>query len=87
MPFDYGRSIFFRIFSYINPAEKATLGKVRVLYQDMYDWAMKKYGAIPFRHRRDPMALTKTGGYQLLLRAIKETVDPNNIMNPGVGIF
>jgi glycolate oxidase len=87
MPFDYGRAIFFRIFTYIDPREKETLNRVGKLYQDMYDLAAKKYGAIPFRHRRDPRWLNRLGGYQLLLRSIKEIVDPNNIMNPGVGIF
>lgn len=87
MPFDYGRAMFFRIFSWVNPLDKELLGKVGTLYPDMYKWAMKKYGAIPFRHRRDPNILALTGGYQTLLRAIKKTIDPNNIMNPGVAIF
>ena len=87
MPFDYGRAMFFRIFSWVNPQDKELIANVGVLYQDMYKWAMKKYGATPFRHRRDPNILNMTGGYQTLLRAIKNLVDPNNIMNPGVGIF
>lgn len=87
MPFDYGRGMFFRIFSWVNPQDKELLVKVGTLYQDMYKWAMKKYGATPFRHRRDPNILAMTGGYQILLRAIKKTVDPNNIMNPGVALF
>jgi FAD/FMN-containing dehydrogenase len=87
MPFDYGRAIFFRLFSWVNPKDAELLSNVRNLYQDMYKWAMKKYGAIPFRHRRDPDILALTGGYQTLLRAIKKTIDPNNIMNPGVGLF
>ena len=87
MPFDYGRGIFFRIFSWVNPQDRELLAKVGTLYQDMYKWAMKKYGATPFRHRRDPNILTMTGGYQILLRAIKKMVDPNNIMNPGVALF
>lgn len=87
MPFDYGRAMFFRIFSWVNPNDKELLTSVGSLYQDMYKWAMKKYGAIPFRHRRDPNLLAMTGGYQTLLRAIKKTIDPNNILNPGVALF
>jgi len=87
MPFDYGRAMFFRLFSYVNPEDKELLAKVGTLYQDMYKWAMKKYGATPYRHRRDPNNLAMTGGYQTLLRAIKKLVDPNNIMNPGITLF
>jgi FAD/FMN-containing dehydrogenase len=87
MPFDYGRAMFFRLFSWVNPQDKQLLANMGTLYQDMYKWAMKKYGVIPFRHRRDPNILAMTGGYQTLLRAIKKVVDPNNIMNPGVALF
>ncbi len=87
MPFDYGRAMFFRIFSWVNPQDKELLAKIGTLYPDMYKLAMKKYGAIPFRHRRDPNILALTSGYQTLLRAIKKTIDPNNIMNPGVALF
>ena len=87
MPFDYGRAMFFRLFSWVNPQDKQLLANMGTLYQDMYKWAMKKYGVIPFRHRRDPNILAMTGGYQTLLRAIKKLVDPNNIMNPGVALF
>jgi FAD/FMN-containing dehydrogenase len=88
MPFDYSRGIFFRIFSYVNPQDKELLTNVRTLYKDMYSWAMKKYGATPFRHKaRDPDFFAMTGGYQTLLRTIKKVIDPNNIMNPGVALF
>jgi len=87
MPFDYGRGMFFRLFSWVNPQDKQLLANVGTLYQDMYKWAMKKYGATLYRHRRDPNNLAMTGGYQTLLRAIKKLVDPNNIMNPGITIF
>jgi len=87
MPFDYGRAMFFRLFSYLNPQDKELITKVGILYQDMYKWAMKKYGANPYRHRRDPNNLAMTGGYQTLLRAIKKLVDPNNILNPGITLF
>lgn len=87
MPFDYGRAIFFRIFSYIDPGRKETLSKVRELYMNMFDSAMRKYGVNPYRHRWGQSKLYQTGGYQLLLRSIKKLVDPNNIMNPGIGIF
>jgi FAD/FMN-containing dehydrogenase len=87
MPFDYGRAIFFRIFSYIDRQEKEKLEKVRELYRTMFDTAMKKYGASPFRHRWGQSLLDQMGGYQVLLRSIKKLIDPNNIMNPGIGIF
>lgn len=87
MPMDYGRAMVFRIFSYFDPDDKEKLMEVRDLYQSMFENAVKKYGAIQTRHRWGPTKLYQTGGFQLLLRAIKKIVDPNNIMNPGIGLY
>jgi len=40
-----------------------------------------------FRFRQDPTFLPLTGPYGDLLRSIKNVIDPNNIMHPGVNLF
>ncbi|MBI2955469.1 MAG: FAD-binding oxidoreductase [Chloroflexi bacterium] len=85
---DRGRSWVFRIFSYFDPDDRQLHQRVRETYNDMFKWALEKYNIAPTRHRRARgSVLDQLGGYGHLLKSIKQVVDPNNIMNPGVGIF
>jgi FAD/FMN-containing dehydrogenase len=86
-PFDFGRSIFFRIFAFPDPNDEALIGKVGAKYNEMFHVAMERYGAIPMRHKSFMPCIDQTGGYQDVLTRIKKTLDPNNILNPGMGIF
>ncbi len=86
-PFDWGRSFFFRMFTFIDPEDTEKIGKVVQTYKEMYHWALEKYGATPFRHRRDPYFTKNLIGYYDLLSTVKKVVDPNNILNPGVALF
>lgn len=86
-PFDFGRCMFFRMFSFFDPHDEEMLEKVRSTYSEMYTTIMEKYGATPERYRRDPSMIQILGGYYEFLKRIKKTVDPNNILNPGVGLF
>ncbi|MBI4321600.1 MAG: FAD-binding oxidoreductase [Chloroflexi bacterium] len=85
---DRGRSWVFRIYSFFDPDDRKLHAQVRQTYAEMFKWVMDKYGVAPSRHRRGQgSALERLGGYGVLLKKIKEAVDPNNIMNPGAGIF
>lgn len=86
-PFDYGRSVFFRIFCFPDPKDQPTIDKVRSKYQNMYNTAMEKYGAVPMRYKMGFPTLDHTGTYGEVLRKIKQTLDPANILNRGIGMF
>jgi glycolate oxidase len=86
-PFDFGRSIFFRIFAFPDPEDEKLIKKVRVRFNDMSEVAMKRYGAIPMRHNTSFPCIDRTGGFYEVLKRIKKALDPNNILNPGLGIF
>lgn len=86
-PFDFGRCMFFRMFSFFDPQNQELLDKVKDTYTEMYATIMKKYGATPERYRRDPAMIQQLGNYYEFLKRIKKAVDPNNILNPGVGLF
>ena len=87
MPFDFGRCMFFRMFSFYDLHNQELLDEVRTTYTEMYHTVMKKYGATPYRYRRDPTMIRQLGSYYQFLKRIKKAVDPNNILNPGVGLF
>ena len=86
-PFDFGRCMFFRMFSFFDPQDKELLNKVQETYTDMYSTIMEKYGATPERYRRDPSMIHQLGNYYEFLKRIKRAVDPSNILNPGVRLF
>jgi FAD/FMN-containing dehydrogenase len=87
MPFDFGRSIFFRAFIYPDPGNQELLKKSAETMKEMYEEAMKRYGAVPYRHRPGLTWQHQTGGYYNFLKKIKQIVDPNNILNPQMGLF
>jgi FAD/FMN-containing dehydrogenase len=87
-PEDYARSFSFRMFSFFDPDDKEIQQQVTELYADMFEWASQKYGVSRTRHRRYRTSdLYKLGGYATLLKKIKDVIDPNDIMNPGVRVY
>lgn len=86
-PFDFGRSIFFRIFVFPEASNRELIEKVGKTYFRMYKEAMKRYGAIPYRHNPGQPFIFDTGGYYDLLTRIKKAVDPNNILSPHIALF
>ncbi|MFC1860787.1 FAD-binding oxidoreductase [Chloroflexota bacterium] len=87
-PYDFGRAMFFRAYSYADPKDPEQAKRVGAAYKEMYDTVMENYGAVPNRCRAadhgENSYLLKMGGYGELLRSIKKMVDPNNILNPNV---
>jgi FAD/FMN-containing dehydrogenase len=86
-PFDFGRSIFFRIFAFPNPRDGELIEKVGSKFNEMFSVAMERYGAIPMRHKKQFTCIDQTGGYYEVLKRIKKALDPNNILNRDMGIF
>lgn len=87
MPFDFGRSIFFRIFCFPDPENQELVDNVVNKYKEMYDIAMKRYGGIPLRVKMGYPNLGVVGGYGKALQKIKQAFDPNNILSPNMGIY
>jgi len=86
-PFDYGRSIFFRVFCFPDSQDKAMIQKVQDKYQKLFLAARDKYGAVPMRYRMGRPTLDEVGGYGQVLKRVKKSLDPNNILNRGIGLF
>ncbi len=86
-PFDFGRSIFFRIFAFPNPRDEELIDKVGSKFNEMFTVAMERYGAIPMRHKKQFACIDQTGGFYDVLKRIKKALDPNNILNRDMGIF
>jgi FAD/FMN-containing dehydrogenase len=62
--------------------------KVLDMFGEMTDVALERYGAIPLRHKAYlGNYLDLTGSYADVLRRVKSALDPNNILNRGIGIF
>ena len=86
-PFDFGRSMMFRIFFFPDPRNKEKLAEISKTFGGMFDEAMKKYRAIPMRHSAMGSHFSKTGGYAEVLTRIKKALDPNNILNRSMKLF
>jgi FAD/FMN-containing dehydrogenase len=86
-PFDYGRSIFFRVFCFPDVDDKAMIQKVLDTYQRLFEKARDNYGAVPMRYRMGRPTLDEVGEYGQVLKRIKKVLDPNNILNRGIGLF
>jgi FAD/FMN-containing dehydrogenase len=89
MPFDFGRCMFFRLFTYTNPEDKDLTMKIQHTFKDMYDTAMSKYNAIPFRYRgvTEKSWLEQTPDFYGFYKKIKKALDPNNILNRNMQMF
>ncbi|OGQ01257.1 MAG: hypothetical protein A2026_00990 [Deltaproteobacteria bacterium RBG_19FT_COMBO_46_12] len=79
--------MFLRMFVYTDPKNQTLLNKIKTTYTEMYDTIMQKYGATPERYRRDPNMIRQLGGYYEVIKRIKKAFDPNNILNPSIGLF
>jgi FAD/FMN-containing dehydrogenase len=86
-PFDFGRSVMFRIFCFPDPKNQQLVRNIVGKYQQMYDVAIKRYGGIPMRMKWGRPALSTTGPFGDVLNRIKRTLDPNNILSPQMGLF
>jgi FAD/FMN-containing dehydrogenase len=82
-PFDFGRSILLRIAGFTDPTDIELRKQIAKKFDEMYDTALKKYRAVPIR----PIGSEKAGTYMEVLRSIKKTLDPNNILNRDCGLF
>ena len=84
-PFDFGRAMLFRIFTFVDPDNHEMMGKVMSTYQDLMKKAMANYGASVVT---PPVSVRQLdSGYYEILKRIKFALDPNNILNPGKGWF
>jgi len=82
-PFDFGRSILLRIAGFPDPDDIELRQQIARKFEEMYDFALKKYRAVPIR----PIGSEKAGSYMEVLRSIKKALDPNNILNRDGGLF
>jgi FAD/FMN-containing dehydrogenase len=89
MPFDFGRSMFFRLFTYVDPKDKELTDNVQRTFKEMYDTAMRKYNAVPFRYRgvTGNVWLEQSPEFYRFYKKIKDVLDPNNILNRNMNIF
>lgn len=86
-PFDYGRSMMFRVFFFPDPRNKEKLAEISKTFGGMFEEAMKRYHAIPMRHSALGSFFDKTNGYADVLTRIKKAIDPNNILNRSMKLF
>jgi FAD/FMN-containing dehydrogenase len=87
-PFDFGRSIMFRIVLMVPRADQDAVNTVLTMFQEMTNTALERYGAIPLRHKAYlGNYLDLTGSYADVLGRIKKALDPNNILNRDIGMF
>ena len=89
MPFDFGRSMFFRLFTYVDSKDKELTKQVQQIFTEMYDTAMRKYNAVPFRYRgvTGKIWLEQTPEFYQFYKKIKKALDPNNMLNVNMNIF
>jgi FAD/FMN-containing dehydrogenase len=89
MPFDFGRSMFFRLFTYADRGDKKLAEKIQTTFKEMYDTAIRRYNAVPFRYRgvTGKSWLDQTPEFYIFYKKIKKALDPNNILNRNMQIF
>jgi len=89
MPFDFGRSMVFRLFTYVDSKDNELTARVQETFKELYDTAMSKYGAVPFRYRGGTgnVWLKQSPEFYEFYRKMKKMVDPNNILNRNMQLF
>jgi FAD/FMN-containing dehydrogenase len=86
-PFDFGRSMFFRIFCFPDPKNQGLVNHIVDSFRGLFDVAMERYGAVPMRFKGGFPPLELTGGYANALTRVKNAFDPHNILSPNFGLF
>ncbi len=81
---DRGRSQSIRFTPFISPLDQDKSERAMATIDQFYKDALAKYGAVAMlvTHPEQRELLPKTGGYYQVWKAIKQALDPNNIMNP-----
>ena len=90
LPYSHAREFFFAFVVYVRGSlleRRDYLNHIKGIYHQLYTDLRNEFGAVMFRFRKYPEMLSYTGGYGSLLKEIKKSVDPNNIMNPGMLLF
>jgi len=91
LPYSHGREFFFAFVVYVQGSlwdRSDYIKHIKSIYQRLYTELQNKYGGVMFRFRKDPDFLCSTNSmYSSLLKDIKHTLDPHNIMNPGLLMF
>lgn len=90
LPYADAREFFFAFVVYIRGSlheQYEYISSIKSTYLKLYNELRFKYGGVTFRFRKDPAFLSSTGNYGTLLRDIKHSLDPHNIMNPGMLLF
>lgn len=88
---DQNRTIFLRMTPYIEATSTDNeIKRALAVHQKYLEEAYRKYGAVPIRNiyaTSEERNIDKTGGFGILLKKIKNTIDPENILNPGIDIY
>jgi len=91
LPYSHGREFFFAFVVYVQGSlwdRTEYVNHVKGIYKRLYTDLQYKFGGVMFRFRKDPDFLSATNSqYGSFLKDIKHTLDPENIMNPGVLMF
>jgi hypothetical protein len=90
LPYNHAREFFFAFVVYVRGSlveRQDYLNHIKGIYHQLYTDLRNNFGAVMFRFRKYPEMLSYTGGYGHLLKDIKKSVDPFNIMNPGMLLF
>lgn len=84
---DEGRSVFLRITPFVDPVDTAEHARAIEIYKGYIDEGMRRYGGVPPRYDGLNNYVDWAGGFGQLMRTIKQAIDPNNILNPGLRMY
>lgn len=84
---DQGRTFFLRLTPFVDPVDEEEHARAMEIYRDYVDEGMKRYGATPIRYDGVHNYVEYSGGFGELMKRIKNAVDPNNILNPGLRMY
>ena len=84
---DQGRTVFLRITPFVDPVDTEEHARAVEVYKSYIAEGMARYGAVPVRYDGINNYVDWAGGFGKLMKLIKQAVDPNNILNPGLRIY